>query len=364
MSNQTLLITLRSTTRTLVLAELFIGVAANLLLPGASQARSTGSGQVCSLATPGIGQQGTVTCKDIRSGATTQSIPLGNTVSAAGGVGGTFSRSGGRVLVTNQAGGAVLFTEHGGRLTSPVTLEAGTEGSLSGSLGHRGAYVLTGTRLLFFPSGRTTPASYQPLLLGDGSASQVTLAGGYAYVAEKGGSLEAFPLAPDGSLLSPAAPVAGVLPGTIVGITGYDDLVVAPVAHLASNFNQAAVPVVSGLIEVQVVPTKELAACWTANDDGEVCVSNPGSMTVSCGRLGPAGFKTFTSAAAAPLGEAVFDLDVRDGMVGIQATRAGAPVLQTYARADDDGDFLTLVSEFPIGSAKATGALLLPPVSR
>ena len=48
--------------------------------------------------------------------------------------------------------------------------------------------------LLFFPRGEMTAASSQPLLVADGSAAQVALAAGYAYVSEKNGSLEAFRL--------------------------------------------------------------------------------------------------------------------------------------------------------------------------
>jgi hypothetical protein len=52
---------------------------------------------------------------------------------------------------------------------------------------------------------------------------------------------------------------------------------------LASNANQSTIPVVSGLSVAQIVPTKEVAACLATNDDGEACITNPGSMTVSCG---------------------------------------------------------------------------------
>ena len=341
----------------------FLVGSALVALPGTSHAGRHGAPQVCSLGSAAVGQQGTVICKDTRTGATTQSIPLGNTVAAAGGVGGTLSRRGDHVLVANQAGGAVLFDEDDGRLRNPVTLPTGSEGSLSGTLGQRGAYVVTATQLLFFPRGQHQATSSQPRLAGDGSASQVALAGSYAYVAEKSGSLEAFLLGRDGNIIGPATPVTGIAAGTIVGITGYDDLIVAPVAHLATSFNQAAIPVVNGTTGIQLVATKEVAACWTASEDGQVCVSNPGSMTVSCGRLGPGGFKSYTSAAANPQGDSVFDLDLRNGLVGIQATRAGAPVLQTYARAEHDGDFLTLLGEYPLGTARASGALLLPPLS-
>jgi hypothetical protein len=252
---------------------------------------------------------------------------------------------------------------HEGRLQLAATLQTGGEGALSGVLSDRGAYVLTGTRLLFFPEGLTSPSSSQALLQADGSASQVVLAGGHAYVAEKSRSLESFLLAPTGDLSSPGAPVVGIAAGTIVGITSHADLVVAPIAHLATNFNQAAIAVASGLAAVQGVATREIAACWTANEDGRVCVSNPGSRSVSCGRLGPGGFESFTNTAADTAGAAVFDLEVRDDLVGIQATRAGAPVMQIYARADAGSDFLTLLREIPVGSAAATGALLLPPVS-
>ena len=198
------------------------------------------------------------------------------------------------------------------------------------------------------------------MLVGDGSAAQVTLGGDVAYVSEKSGSLEAFPLGRDGNLEGRGTQVAGIPPGVIVGITGLHDLVVAPVAHLASNFNQAAVPVASGGDLVQLVPTKEVAACWAANHDHEVCITNPGSMTISCGQFGPGGFKSYTSAAAHPAGETILDLDMSREMVGVLGIHDGAPVLLTYARSEDNGDFLTWTNEIALGTAKATGALLLP----
>lgn len=171
--------------------------------------------------------------------------------------------------------------------------------------------MVTRTHLMFFPRGHTTPASVVDLRIGDRSAAQVVLAGGHAYVSEKSGSIEAFALAANGNLEGAATPVTGIPAGTIVGITGLDDLVAAPVAHLASNPNQAAVPVASGDTTVQLVATKEVAACWAAYDDGEVCITNPGTMTVSCGHFGPGGFTTYTGAAANPVGESVLDLDRR-----------------------------------------------------
>ncbi|HEX8113122.1 MAG TPA: hypothetical protein VF516_35570, partial [Kofleriaceae bacterium] len=193
---------------------------------------------------------------------------------------------------------------------------------------------------------------------------RTALAGGHAYVSEKTGSLEAFALRADGNLDGAGVPVAGIPAGTIVGITGAEDLIVSPVAHLASNANQATVPVSSGATKVQQVETKEVAACWAASDDGEVCITNPGSMTVSCGHIGAGGFTSYTGAAASPIGESVLDLDVRHGTVGILGTHNGARVMMVYARAEDDSDFLTAITELPVGTAVATGALVLPPLSR
>ena len=331
------------------------------VLSGTSYARSDGD-QLCALGSSAVGQPGTVICKNIMTGATTQSVAVGATVAAPGGIAGSLDRLDRRVLVTNQAHGAVLFELVGGQLKSPVTLQTGEEGSLSGILGSQGAYVLTGTRLLFFRRGQTTATSSQPLLKADGSAAQVTLAGGMAYVSEKSGSLEAFALGKGGNVIGPAASVAGVPAGVIVGITGSEDLVVAPIAHLASNANQSTIPVVSGLNVVQIVPTKEVAACWASNDEGEACVTNPGSMTVSCGRLGPNGFMSYTSAAASLPGETVFDIVVLDDRVGILGIHNGVPVLLGYSRAKQSGDFLSQINELPLGTATATGALLLPPL--
>jgi hypothetical protein len=327
-----------------------------------SHASTEDGGQLCSLGSSGVGQPGAVICKNVVTGATTQTVAVGATVAGPGGIAGSLARHGKRVLVTNQSQGAVLFELVRGQLTSPSMLETNGEGSLSGALSNRGAYILTGTRLLFFPRGEMTATSSQPLLVADGSAAQVTLAGSHAYVSEKTGSLEAFSVGRDGSIQGSATPVAGVPAGVIVGITGVADMVVAPIAHLASNANQSTIPVVSGLSAVQLVPTKEVAACWAANDNGEACVTNPGSMTVSCGHLGADGFSSYTSAAASLAGDTVFDIDMMDTLVGILGKSSGAPVLLAYSRSRQSGDFLSPMSEFPLGTASATGAMLLPPL--
>jgi hypothetical protein len=337
----------------------FVAAAA---VSGTSYARRPFSAQICTLASAGAGTPGTLICKSVQSGAVTQSIPLGATASDAGGIGGSLTSYGDQVLVTNLVDGAILFHVKDGYLTAPVVLRTNGEKTLSGALNHRGAYVLTGTTLRFFPSGQTAATTSQRLLLGDGSAAQVTLTNRYAYVSEKNGSLEAFALGHEGDLRGQATTVTGIDPGVIVGITGHDDLVVAPIAHLASNFAQAEISVVAGVSQAAVVPTKEVAACWTAHEEEEACVSNPGSMTISCGKLGSTGFETYTSAAASPAGESMFDIDMQNGLVGIQAVHAGAPVLLVYERGR--GDFLSLVTEMPVGTAKAAGALLLPPAGR
>ena len=56
-------------------------------------------------------------------------------------------------------------------------------------------------------------------------------------------------------------------------------------------------------------------------------------------------------------------LDMRDGLVGFQVVDQGTPKLRTYTRREHS-DFLTFVSEFPVGTAKAAGALLLPAINR
>jgi hypothetical protein len=343
----------RSLGRVAALAGVLVGTWS-----GTSRAERRSEAQVCSLASAAVGQPGTLTCWDVQSGATTQAIPLGATVAAAGGIAGSLVGRGDRVLVTNQANGAVLFRLNDGALQNPRWLQTDGEGTLSGALGERGAYVLTGTSLRFFPRGQATAASVRPLLVGDGSAAAVTLTDRFAYVSEKSGSLEAFALDDDGGL-GAAAPVSGVTPGVIVGIAGVDDLVVAPIAHLATNPGQAEIAVAQSLDRVQRVPTKEVAACWAGSDDREVCVTNPGSMTVSCGRLGRDGFLSYTGAAAELPGESAFDLDMGRGLVALQAVHGGQPVVLTFRRTA--GDFLDPIGEIPVGSALAAGALLLPP---
>lgn len=346
----------RSLALVTVVSGLFVGVGS-----GRSWAQPPADAQVCTVGSAAVGQAGTLICKDLRSGATTQSIPLGPTVAAAGGIAASLASLDDRVLVTNQSSGATLFRLAGGRLWAPATLQTDGEGSLSGALDQHGAYVLTGTSLRFFPRGQTAAASTRRLLLGDGSAAAVTLTDRFAYVSEKNGSLEAFALGYDGRL-GPAVPVSGISPGVIVGITGLDELVVAPIAHLASNANQAEIAVADRFSQVQRVPTKEVAACWASNDDGEVCVANPGSMTVSCGRTGRDGFLSYTSAAASLPGESAFDVDMWQGLVTLQGVHSGQPVLLTFRRTE--GDFLASLGEIPVGTTLAAGALLLPPLAR
>lgn len=344
-----------------VVSVAFASGVSILASSGTSHAHHRTDAQVCSLGSAGVGQPGTLICKDVLSGASTQTIPLGPTVSAAGGIAASLVSRADRVLVTNQAHGAVLFKLADGRLHAPVVLQTDGEGSLSGVLGSHGSYVLTGTTLRFFPHGQTTATSAQRLLLGDGSAAAVTLTNRFAYVSEKNGSLEAFALGSDGGL-GPAMSVSGVSPGVIVGITGLDDLVVAPVAHLASNPAQAEISLSEGTSQIQRVPTKEVAACWASNESGEVCVANPGSMTVSCGQTGDHAFLSYTSAAASLPGESVFDLDMSEGLVALQGIHNGAPVMLTFERTT--GDFLTSLGEISVGTTLAAGALLLPPISR
>ena len=83
--------------------------AALVVSPEEARAEPPISGQVCALGTAGVGQTATLICKDVVSGATTQSVTLGATVSGAGGIGGSLSRRGDVVLVANQAGGATLL---------------------------------------------------------------------------------------------------------------------------------------------------------------------------------------------------------------------------------------------------------------
>jgi hypothetical protein len=347
--------------RSLVFGAAVVGLSI-VTTSGTSHAERRAEAQICTLGTAGVGQPGTVICKDVQSGETTQTVPVGPTVSAAGGIAASLASRDDRVLVTNQVGGAILFRLADGRLKAPVILQTDGEGSLSGALADSGAYVLTATTLRFYPRGHSAASSARELLLGDGSAAAVTLTDRFAYVSEKNGSLEAFPLGHDGTLTGSASPVAGISPGVIVGITGLDRLVVAPVAHLASNPSQAEISISSRLAQVQRVPTKEVAACWAANDDGQVCVSNPGSMTISCGHTGDGGFLSYTSAAASLPGESVFDLDMWQGLVGLQGVDTGKPVMMVFRRTA--GDFLVPLSELPLDTAAAAGALLLPAISR
>jgi len=246
-----------------------------------------------------------------------------------------------------------------GRLESPALVSSGGI-PVSGALG-RGAYVLTTTELVHFSDEGLTPDSREPLLLGDGSAAQVVVTDDFAYVSEKNGSLEAFRLGDDGRLVVPATAVAGVTPGVIVGIAVQGAVVVAPIAHLASNPGESEIDVVRGLDAIGHEPTAQVAACWADGDDRRACITNPGSHTISCGRVDAGGLRDFTQVAAADAGESQFDVAVRDLVVGVLVKSAGGFALHSYEL--DRSNQLSSIGETPIGAA-ANGAVLLPTFRR
>jgi hypothetical protein len=297
-----------------------------------------------------------VVCVD-QTGTVTQNVLTGGNGGVAGGNAGGLSQRGDHVLAVNPASGnATRFHVRRGRLEDPDLLPTGGT-PVSGALG-KGAYVLTTTKLVHFPEHGVTPDGSRSLRLGDGSAAQVVVTEEYAYVSEKNGSLEAFRLGEDGSLVSDATAVAGITPGVIVGIAADDDVVVAPIAHLASNPGQSEIDVADGLGTVQTVSTAQVAACWADADDREVCITNPGSHTISCGALGGRALRQLNQVAAIDSSVSQFDIAVRDSLVGVLVRSArGVWSLQSYELGS--GHQLSLINEAPVGSTTANGAVLL-----
>jgi hypothetical protein len=338
-------------------------VASSCLLaavdPSAARADTPRDFQVCTATGSGSGPN-EVECVD-RAGAITQIVATGGNGGISGGNAGGLTQKGDRVLAINAASGdATLFHLRVGRLERPELLVTGGS-PVSGALG-RGAYVLTTTELVHFSDDGLRPESREALLLGDGSAAQVVVTDDYAYVSEKNGSLEAFRLGDGGSLVAAARAVAGVTPGVIVGIAVQGDVVVAPIAHLASNPAQSEIDVVRGLDVVEYDATSQLAACWADGDDGEACITNPGSHTISCGRVSRHGLHSFVQVAAADVGESQFDIAVRDDVVGVLA-KSPDGVFSLHSYELDGEDHLSSIGEAAIGAA-ANGAVLLPALRR
>ncbi len=342
--------------------SILVALASSLVatLPSLANADPGRDFQLCTATGTGSAPNA-IECVD-ETGTVTQTVPTGGNGGVSGGNAGGLSQRGDLVLAVNPASGnATRFHVRHGRLEDAELLPTGGT-PVSGALGH-GAYVLTETELVHFPDGARTPDSTRPLLLGDGSAAQVVVTEDYAYVSEKNGSLEAFRVGEDGSLLSDATAVAGITPGVIVGIAVHDDLVVAPIAHLASNPGQSEIDVADGLSSVQHESTAQVAACWADSDDREVCITNPGSHTISCGTLDRTGIRDFNQVAAADPGVSQFDIAVRGSLVGVLArSAAGAWSLQSYELGP--GNRLSLIDEAPVGSAAANGAVLLPAFRR
>jgi hypothetical protein len=330
-------------------------VASCLVVPAIAHAEPERDFQLCTATGTGSAPNAIV-CVD-QTGTVTQSVPTGGNGGVAGGNAGGLSQRGDRVLVVNPASGnATRFHVRHGQLEDPDLLATGGT-PVSGALG-KGSYVLTTTKLFHFPAESSTPDSSRALLVGDGSAAQVVVTEDHAYVSEKNGSLEAFRLGEDGSLLSDATGVSGITPGVIVGIAVGEDLVVAPIAHLASNPGQSEIDVADGLATVQVESTAQVAACWADADDRRVCITNPGSHTISCGTLGRGGLHDFNQAAITDASVSQFDIAVRDGVVGVLArSPRGVWSLQSYELGS--GNQLSLIHESAVGSATANGAVLL-----
>ena len=99
--------------RSLALGALVVGWSFVGLLGTARAEHRPPAAQICSLGSAAVGTPGTVICKDTMSGETTQSIPVGATVSGAGGIANSLASRDERVLVTNQVGGAILFRRTG-----------------------------------------------------------------------------------------------------------------------------------------------------------------------------------------------------------------------------------------------------------
>lgn len=326
------------------------------IVPSIANADSDWDFQLCT-ATGSGSAPNAIECVD-QAGTVTQTVLTGGSGGVVtGGNGGGLSQRGDRVLAVNPASrNATRFHVRHGRLEDPELLSAGGT-PVSGALGH-GAYVLTTTQLVHFPEGSLKSDSSRSLLLGDGSAAQVVVTEDYAYVSEKNGSLEAFGLGEDGSLVSDATAPTGITPGVIVGIAAQDDLVVAPIAHLASNPGQSEIDVAEGLSAVQHESTAQVAACWVDSDDRNVCIANPGSHTISCGTLDRNGFRDLNQVAAADSSVSQFDIAVRDSLVGVLVrSSGGAWSLQSYQLRP--GNQLSLINEAPVGSTTANGAVLL-----
>ena len=228
----------RSLASVVVGAGLFVGA-----LSGSSQAQRKPDAQVCSLGSAAVGQPGTLLCKDLRSGATVQAIPLGPTVSAAGGIAASLAGRDDRVLVTNQANGAILFRVVDGRVKAPLHPADRRRGLLSGALGRRRRLRADGHHAAVLSprsnDGHQRAASSSVAMVRrPRSRSRIDSRTSRRRTVRSRRSRWAM-TASSGR----PSPVSGISPGVIVGITGLDRLVVAPIAHLASNPNQAEISV-------------------------------------------------------------------------------------------------------------------------
>jgi len=277
-----------------------------------------------------------------------------------GGVGGNsggIAASHGRIAVVNFGSGNVsLFAAEGERGSyRMVQLIQALASPVSVAFGHEHLYILSTTHVESHPISRSHVGAVDgsaPLLLRDGSAAQVGVAGGQLVFTEKAGDIETVNLAGSGAIKSAATAVAG---GTSLAapfglVTRGNDAYVT-VAHS----NEVSL-VRNNAVLASAGTGKQMAPCWATLDGAFLFTANSPSHSVS--RFAVYGQHMILDAeVATTFSGAPTDIDYRAGFAAVVDADATTSRVSVF-KVDEDGN-MTLNGVATINSPKTNGVAVL-----
>jgi len=165
--------------------------------------------------------------------------------------------------------------------------------------------------------------------------------------------------------MAPPRRWAGIPAGTIVGITGPMISSWRPSRTFPPTSTRRPSPFAAGRELVQLVQTKESGRVLDGARRRRGLRQQPGQHDrVVRSHSAAEDFSSYTSVAANPSETAFSTSPCARGWWASWPRRAERRSWLVYVRAEADSDFLTLVNQFPLRAPTATGALLLPALSK
>jgi hypothetical protein len=290
-----------------------------------------------------------------RTGQLTQTVPTQGKGGATGNSGG-IAATASMIAVVNYGSQSVAILGRRGNGFSVSQVVSTASAPLSVAFGEGHLYVLGTSKVeshrITGSHVQASPDGVVPLLLGDGSAAQVGVAGNQLIITEKSNMIETVTLAGDGSVTGMPAAVQNI-PSNVNApfglITRGDDAYVT-IAHADE------ISLVRGGKVLATTPSgTQHAPCWLALVGPFLFSSNSPSMSIS--RYAVYGQKIVQDAAvAAQLGGSPTDIASGDGLIAVIDGSGTVSHLSIFSM-DEDGN-LTLIRASTI-NAPANGVAVI-----